>query len=122
MRGVVFSFLFFEWDLRELHPEERNKVREGCWERGGGVEEVEAGEDFGNPSFINVKPSSAERRLTHRTAFRPRRLSPMQACFTGMTDQVNTLPIGQLVNRQPIKTVYSVHSPVHLHLASGPFF
>lgn len=76
----VFSFFFFEWDEREQHAEEGKKkgAKDGRREAGGaeganprsalgwrGAKEEPA--DFGNPSFINVKPSSAECRLTDIT-------------------------------------------------------
>lgn len=76
---VFFSFAFFEWGEREQHAEETKK-REQRMEGGGGREErvnprsalgwrgarTELA-DFGNPSFINVKPSSTECRLTDIT-------------------------------------------------------
>lgn len=73
-------FLFFEWDEREQHAEAskkrerrmaggRRRGREGANPRSalgwrGAREELA---DFGNPSFINVKPSSAECGLTDIT-------------------------------------------------------
>lgn len=65
--------------------------------------------DFGNSSFINMKPSSAECRLTditellQPTVFRPLSVSYMQICFTGTTGPVPPLPFAGPVNRQSIK-------------------
>lgn len=66
--------VFFEWDEREQHVEESKKAEDGRREEGanprsalgwrGAREELA---DFGNPSFISVKPSSAECRLTDIT-------------------------------------------------------
>lgn len=72
--GFFFFSFFFEWDEREPHVEESKKAEDGRREEGanprsalgwrGAREELA---DFGNPSFISVKPSSAECRLADIT-------------------------------------------------------
>lgn len=67
---------------------------------------------FGNPSFINVKPSSAECRLTDIT--QPLTTDCLWAALSVssthiyfMTGRVPPLPFARPVNRQSIKAAFS---------------
>lgn len=107
---------FFEWDEREQHVEESKKAEDGRREEGanprsalgwrGAREELA---DFGNPSFISVKPSSAECRLTDITELLTADCLYAD-CLLDLLHQGpkgTSLPFSQLVNRQSIKEAFS---------------